>query len=128
MNEHEDKTVSSFILKEKRHRYRHILTTPKKRGTGLDRLNHCDDFDPRYANWLPSNADIVGILKKDGSPSQVYLISAETSLDGSTLSLPEAVEAAAMGGWGTIVSCIPSKLAYYYDECGERRAILRRKN
>jgi hypothetical protein len=126
MTEHEDKTVSSFILKEKRHRYRYILTTPKKRSDGLDRLNHCADLDPKYATWVPSNADIVGMLRKDGSPEHVYLI-ADSELDGTTLPLAEAVEAVAMVGWGTIVSCIPGHLAYYYDECGERRAILRKK-
>ena len=62
MTDHEDKTVSSFILKEKRHRYRHILTTPKNRAAGLDRLNHCADLDPKHVEWLPSNADIVGML------------------------------------------------------------------
>ena len=128
MNKHEEQIVSSFILKEKRHRYRHILTTPKKRCAGLDRLNHSDDFDPKYAKWLPSNADIVEMLKKDGSPSQVYMISADSELDGNTLLLAEATDAISIGGWGTIVSCIPGKLAYYYDECGERRAILRKKD
>ncbi len=127
MNEHEDKTVSSFILKEKRHRFRHILSMPKKRAAGLNRLNHCVDLDPKYTEWLPSNADIVGILKKAGSPSQVYLISSDSQLDGTTLPLATAVESAAMGGFGTIVSCIPGYLAYYYGECGERRAVLRKR-
>jgi hypothetical protein len=38
--------------------------------------------------------------------------------------LEEAVAAAEAGGWGTIVICIPRQLAYYFDECGERRALL----
>lgn len=125
MNEHEEKTVASFLLKEKRSRFRHLLSSPRKRRAGLDRLNHCSDLDPKFVEWLLSNADVIGILKQAGSPSQVYLISADSSLDASTLPLAEAVEAAARCGWGTIISCIPGKLAYYYDECGERRAILR---
>lgn len=47
--EHEEKTIQAFILKEKRHRFRHLLASPEKRGPGLDRLNHCRDLDPRYA-------------------------------------------------------------------------------
>ena len=30
------------------------------------------------------------------------------------------------GGWGTIVSCLPGRLAYYYDEEGARRMLLER--
>ena len=127
MNNHEDKTVLSFIMKEKRHRYHYILNTPKKRSKGLDRLNHCDDFVEKYIEWLSSNTDIVKILQKEGSPKQVYLISDDSELDGTMLPLAEAVEAVDMCGWGTIVSCIPGELAYYYDECGKRRAVLRKK-
>ena len=32
-----------------------------------------------------------------------------------------------MKGWGTIVPCIRGKLAYYYDESGERRELLKKK-
>ena len=127
MNEHEDKTVSFFIRKEKRHRYRYILANPKKRKQGLDRLNHCRDIEDKYAEWLPSNADILGILTKEGSPNNVYLIMEDPEFDGTTLPLAEALSVVSHGGWGTIVSCIPGRLAYYYDECGDRRAILRRK-
>jgi hypothetical protein len=51
-------------------------------------------------------------------------------LDGKTLPLAKAVndvEIMPKNGWGTIVSCIPGELAYYYDEEGERYAILQRK-
>ena len=41
--------------------------------------------------------------------------------------LAEAVAEVAIGGWGTIISCLPGQLAYYYDECGERRMLLERK-
>jgi hypothetical protein len=47
-------------------------------------------------------------------------------IDGSVLPPNEAVSAAALGGWGTILSCIPGGLAYYYDECGARRMLLDR--
>lgn len=127
MNIHEEKIVSSFIIKEKRHRYRYILDNLKKRSKGLDRLNHCDDFIQKCTEWLSSNTCILEILQKENSPKQVYLISDVSELDGIMLPLSEAVKAVDMCGFGTIVSCIPGKLAYYYDECSERRAILRKK-
>ncbi len=126
MNEHEEKTVESFILREKRHRYKYLLDHSKKRAAELDRLNHCTDLDPRWISWLRSNTAVVDLLWKEGSPKEVYLISASDDLDGRTMMLEEAIEECPERGWGTIVSCIPGRLAYYYDECGERRALLKK--
>jgi hypothetical protein len=47
-------------------------------------------------------------------------------IDGRELPLAEAVDRAELGGFGTIVSCIPGRLAYYYDESGARRLLLSR--
>jgi len=132
MNEHEDKFISSFLVKEKQDRYRFLLSSPqlKRRGEALNRLNHCSDLNPNYVTWLPSNADVVNLLKQAGSPQQVYLISCSSSLDGKTMRLEEAVRAVSVmpeNGWGTIVSCIAGQLAYYYDEEGVRRALLKRE-
>jgi hypothetical protein len=127
MNEHEEKTVESFILREKRHRYKYLLDHLKKRAVELDRLNHCSDLDPRWTIWLQSNTDVVELLRNEGSPKDVYLISSSTYLDGRTMILEKAIEECPMKGWGTIVSCIPGRLVYYYDECGERRALLKKE-
>ena len=126
MNEHEKQTISAFILKEKRPRYRLILDDPQRRASGLDRLNHCRDLDPKYVTWLRSNAAVVELLREAGSPETVYVISSTAAIDGQLLPLQAAVEGASLGGWGTIISCVPGRLAYYYDEVGERRALLQR--
>ena len=132
MNEHEEKTIAAFILKEKKDRYRFLLgsSDPKRRNEGVGRLNHCRDLNPKYVTWLPGGGDVLKLLREAGSPEQVYLISCSSSLDGKTLPLAKAVndvEIMPKNGWGTIVSCIPGELAYYYDEEGERYAILQRK-
>lgn len=129
MNEHEEKTIAAFILKEKQDRYRFLLGNPdpRKRNKCLDRLNHCADLNPKYVTWLPSNADVVRLLRQEGSPKDVYIISDTEAIDGKVLPLQEAVSEAESGGWGTIISCIPGQLAYYYGEEGESRAILKRK-
>lgn len=129
MNEHEDKMISSFITKEKQGRYRFLLDSgdEKRRGECLNRLNHCSDLNPKYVSWLPSNADVVGLLKQAGSPKQVYLVSGSSRLDGRTMPLEEAISVMPEYGWGTIVSCIAGQLAYYYDEEGVRRALLKRE-
>lgn len=126
VNEHEKKTIAAFILPEKRRRYDYLLDNPKKRSAALNRLNHCKDIDPRYIQWLPSNADVGALLKHEGCPDTVYLISSASEIDGKTLPMGEALKIVTEHGWGTMISCIPGKLAYYYDEEGARRAILKR--
>lgn len=103
MNEQEEKFISDFVLKEKRHRYTHLLNDPKKRQLGLNRLNGSGDLDPRYMQKLPSNADIAGLLKKEGCPKQVYIISCSREIDGKILPLEEALDLMREYGWGTIV-------------------------
>ena len=92
----------------------------------LDRLNHCLDIDERYATVLRSNANVVALLRSHGAKKTCYVLSCAKDLDGKTLPVDEAVSAASLGGWGTIISCIPGRLAYYYGECGERRMLLER--
>ncbi len=125
MTNHEEQTIKAFILKEKSERYLSFLSNKKRRKEVLDRLNHCKDFDERFVQWLPSNADVVKILLQAGSPAEVYVIS-DSKLDGKVMPLPDAIHETSMNGSGTIVSCIPGKLAYYYDEVGERRGLLKR--
>ena len=43
------------------------------------------------------------------------------------MELSEAISQTELTGWGTIISCIPGQLAYYDDECGERRILLARE-
>lgn len=126
MNDVEAKTIAAFILKEKQERYRFLFDTPGRRREGLRRLNHCRDFDPRFATWITLKTDIAALLKQEGSPQTVYVMSSHSEIDGKLLPLDEVITPA--GYWGTLVSCIPGQLAYYYDECGERRAILKRSS
>jgi hypothetical protein len=99
----------------------------KKRSRFLNRLNHTIDLDERFATWYKSNADILQILLTKGAPSNCYLMSAASELDQKELPLKDAIGLIPLHGWGTILCAIPGKLGYYYDEGGERRAILERK-
>ena len=118
--------IRAFVAPPRRARWLESLASPKRRQRFLDHLNHCRDIDERYATPLPSNADIVAILNANGAPTTCYLLSATETLDGRELPLAEAVAQAEFGGWGTLLSCIPGQLAYYYDECGQRRMLLKR--
>jgi len=126
MHPHEEALIRAFIAPPRRPRWLESLRSPRRRDHFLDRLNHCRDVDERYSTALPSNADVVAILKAHGAPATCYVLSATASLDGREMSLAEAVTQAELGGWGTLISCLPGILAYYYDECGERRMLLKR--
>jgi len=136
MNENEEKLITAFISKEKQGRYRFLLSSadPKHRQECLDRLNHCSDFNERYVTWLPRdprsttrNEEIAAVLRQKGSPKMVYVLACACPVDGKIMPLLDAMDETTVAGWGTIISCIPGELAYYYDEEGERRAILERK-
>lgn len=127
MNEHEEKFITSFILKEKHNRWQTQLNDIQKRTAFLDRLNHSHDLNEKYVTWLKRNVDIEEMLTRAGSPGQVYILSASIDIDGKFLSIDDAIDQTIRGGWGTIISCLPGRLGFYYDECGERRAILVRK-
>jgi len=126
IHSHEEALVRAFISAPRRKRWLESLASAKRRAPFLDRLNHCKDIDERYATALPSNADVVGLLCSHGAPALCYVLSCTAAIDGRELPLAEAIEAASMGGWGTLISCLPGQLAYYYDECGERRFLLER--
>jgi hypothetical protein len=128
MHPHEEATVLAFIASSYRARWLTKLASAKHRGSFLDRLNHCPDFDERYASPLPSKADVVTLLKARGAPDSCHVTSDIASIDGHEMSLAEAVERAELGGFGTLVSCIPGRLGYYYDESGTRRLLLERSD
>ena len=118
--------IDAFIASHRRQRWRLSLSSEKRRGKFLDCLNHCRDFDPRYAQSLASNTDILGLLQSHGAGERCYVVSAAAEIDGQEMLLSDAIAAAEQHGWGTILSCLPGQLAYYYDECGERRFLLLR--
>lgn len=124
----EEATIQAFILKEKKQRYREMLALPKTRSKIVDDLNHCRDIDERFATPIRYFNEVIDELRKRGAPTNCHLISSINGLDGTDLPLAAALPLVEEGGWGTILSCIPGQLAYYYDECGFRRLILERKN
>jgi hypothetical protein len=126
MHEQDEAIVRAFISPERRTRWLEQLASAKRRPRMLDRLNHCRDIDVRYAALLPSNVDVVALMRSRGAPATCYVLSSTDEIDGRIMPLEDAVFAAEMGGWGTILSCIPGRLAFYYDECGTRRMLLER--
>ncbi len=103
-----------------------VLASDKRRVRMLDRLNHCRDLDERYTTVLPPAANVLELLRSRGAPTTCYVLSDTKEIDGRELPLDEALSATELAGWGTIISCISGRLAFYYDERGARRMLLER--
>lgn len=123
---HEEAVVRAFVAPARRGRWLEALADPARRSRFLDRLNHCPDFDPRFVTPVPGGVDVAALLRSRGAPPTCHALSAADDLDGRELPLEQAVAEVEKAGWGTVISCIPGRLAYYHDECGERRLLLER--
>ena len=122
----EDATVRAFIVPSKRDRYATLLGNPRKRASFLDGLNHCRDFDAKYATALASTADVPALLRSHGASETCRVISDYREIDGREMPIDDAVRQAEASGMGTLLCCVPGRLAYYVGEFGEHRLLLRR--
>lgn len=125
---HEQSLVAAFVKRSKRERYREILSTPRLRHKFTSQLAHFADFDPRYRLSFESNKlfvdNIARELQKRRSPSSVFAISEDPRLDQKELPLVEALNEIVGRGMGTVLSCIPGRLAFVETE--DERFILER--
>lgn len=122
--------IVEFIKRSKRERYREILSKPHLRHKFTKALPHFSDFDPQYRVSLPSDklsADkVIRELQKRNSPGIVLAISEDPTLDQKEVPLVDAVNRIVGQGIGTVLSCIPGRLAFVETE--DERFILLRDN
>lgn len=127
-NEHA--LIAAFVKRGKRDRYREILSNPRLRHKFTNQLAHFTDFDPKYRLSIPSNElfaeNIAVMLQKRHSPKIVFAISEDLALDQKELLLVEALKQIVGRGMGTVLSCIPGRLAFVETE--DERFILERHN
>jgi hypothetical protein len=125
-NEHS--LIAAFVKRSKRDRYREILSNPRLRHKFTNQLTHCADFDPKYRLPFPSSklfVDNIALeLQKRRSPEIVFAISEDPALDQKELLLVEALKQIVGRGMGTVLSCIPGRLALVETE--DERFILER--
>jgi hypothetical protein len=119
--DHEEETIRAFILRDKQERYLFLLAHPSRRRKFTSSLAHFDYASFRNATpILPSTArnseEVITLLKSRGAGALVWVISENSELDAKEMPLDEAVRAVWGGDMGTILSCIPGKLALYQGE------------
>jgi hypothetical protein len=120
--------ISAFVTRSKRDRYREFVSIPKLRHKFTSRLAHFADFDPKYRVPIASNKlfvnNIALELRKRHSPIVVFAISEDPALDQREIPLADALPRIVGAGMGTILSCIPGRLAFVETE--DERFILER--
>jgi len=124
----ENALIGAFVKRGKRDRYWEILSDSRQRRKFIDRLAHFKDFDPKYRVAIPSGRLFAGNtaieLRKRHCPNHVYAISEDPALDQKELPLDMALNQVVGRGMGTVLCCIPRRLAFVETE--EERFILER--
>jgi hypothetical protein len=130
MNPHEEQFARCFIIPTKRERYLSLLESKRGRAKLLNGFNHCHDLDPRYATLIPSNqqsdTSIESLLRRKGAPDTCYIMSDNRDIDSREMSLSDALAKTVGMAAGTLISCVPGKLAYFELEGFDGRYILER--
>ena len=128
---HERQFVTSFIPKAKQERVLMFLADPKRRVEFTRGLAHFDGFDPRFASPLPSGTRTpeaaITLLQRKGAEEVVWVISEDGNMDRRALPLGEAIQAIWGGSMGTILSCVPGKLAFFRGEEIKSETLLERR-
>jgi hypothetical protein len=126
----EEATILAFVVKERRERFLTLLSNPKHRRKVTASLAHPNLgwFDSRCVKSIPPSQSgkegIASILRAKGAGKTCWAISEDRKLDAKEFDL-ESVLAEIVGcGMGTILSCVPGKLAYVESE--DSRFILER--
>ena len=132
MNPHEEFFALNFITAAKRERYRSMLSSEKSRKKLISGFYHLKDLEERSTVEVPPNLQtvdkIAALLKEKGAPETCYVISTNPQIDQKQLPLADVLqEIVGNADEGTILSCIPGKLAYYEGEAAGARYILEKK-
>jgi hypothetical protein len=129
--DHETALVNAFISPNRQPRYLDRLKSAKGRRSFLhDRLYHMGDLDDRYATRIEPGGQsierIYELLIDRGAPESCHVISTTPDLDGKQIALFDALQRTFASFEGTLISCIPGRLAYYEGEDVKARYILER--
>jgi len=128
--QHESALIAAFVAPTKRSRLRSLLRLPRRRRQVLEQLAHFRSLDPRWVVPIASSDQhanrIEAILRSRGAPESCYVVSENTALDGQELKLGDAISQVVGLGMGTLISCIPSRLAYFEGEGPSDRCLLQR--
>ena len=98
----EEATIRAFIVRARRDRFLELLPNPKKR-----------------SSITKSHASLIGkLLRSKGAGEKCWAISEDVKLDGREVELDSILSEIVGYGMGTILCCVPGKLAFVESENG----------
>jgi len=119
--DHEEAFVKAFIIPNRQERYLGFLSSSKRRAKFTTELAHFKALNPRYLLSIPTDqrnpTSILKLLISMGAGPNCWIISEWKKLDAREMDLETALRETIGMGMGTIISCIPGRLAYFEDEC-----------
>ena len=120
--------VEAFFSPARRSRYVYTLTTKRGRDKLRRELAHFRHLDQRFARPVAkSSADAIEkVLRENGAPAKCYVFSESDGIDTLEMDLNAALQGVVGQGMGTILVCVPGRLAYYEGEEPGERYILQR--
>ncbi len=129
--EHFTEFVNGFLLRNQRRRFLVLAESDKGRDKITGALAHSLALDERHAQRVPPSLQtqeyILRSLRDKGAGATCYAISEHGEIDGKIVPLEEALSLVFGWGLGTVLSCIPGKLAYYEGEEANCRYILEKQ-
>lgn len=129
MNLHEEALVKAFVEPSRQERFLMFLAHPKKRRKFTGEHAHRRDrfLQPKFFRSIPPSqqhaSTLFALLKSLGAPDTCWVIS-EGDLDGCEVDLLAALKKVVGYGMGTLISCLPGRLAYFESE--DERYILQK--
>jgi hypothetical protein len=126
----EEEMLSAFVLPAKADRYKELLATKKGRLKVVGELDHFRDLDPRSCRKIADRGTyvtILGRLADLGAPDVCHVISSNPEIDGRDMPLREALQVTVGSRFGTFISCVPGRLAYYESEEPNERYLCHRQ-
>lgn len=128
LDAHESNFIQSFVDVDRRKRWAEALVNKRKRNLFLIRLADSRDFIKIHMHPInPSPRtykELLVQLKILKTQELCHIISQYSALDGCKLELQEAIRRVFGIGLGSIVSCVPGKLAYFEGEMPKDRWLL----
>lgn len=118
---HEQEAVRAFILKDRRERCAYLLGNPQHRRKFTNELAHFKWLDDRFVRPIPpstahTSAELVQLLRRKGAAQTVWVISDDRAIDAKEMLLDDVMTHIWGREIGTILSCVPGKLAFFARE------------
>ncbi len=120
--------ITAFILPERRARYLSLLETRKGRNKLRRQLAHFSHWDRRFVRRIDGGVSAIWkALRDSGAPEKCHVLSEWDQIDAKEMDVGEVLSACVGYGLGTVLSCIPGRLAFYEAEGPGERFILERQ-